>query len=418
MTNQVINNATPAQQPQAQGQQQQQTQGGTQQRSYASSSYPPSNPTATTIRKIYGIPASMVSGSSVRMVSDNYVKDERNVVILDSGGIDGPADDAQVQLRDCQGQELKVAEIKTASMVVDDEDGNRTEPETQVLVAGNIKSAILSLGQLYQAGWSISQRNNGPVLESPDHTLRLPVFFVRNSLAIKTEDYRVENTNVDLPDSLMVRAVVEMENKFRPEALRYNRWATNVDGNPYMRSVGENFIDPTLVWPATFNYRTILVQRRFTSDEDHGWCVVEVSRRFLELDDPFGRIAEIEAYANGEPVAILTILSQENQNLSSFGGLLDQCGQHLAVVYEPGTPLGSDASGDEVQGADIGDAVRDEDIQGREIPEFQQLGPALHEAESADKVVVGEEELIASSSVEKLRRAARFLKVSASGSKQ
>lgn len=84
-------------------------------------------------------------------------------------------------------------------------------------------------------------------------------------------------------------------------------------------------------------------------------------------------------------------------------------GQHLEVVYEPGTPFGSDASGDEVQGADIGDAVRDEDIQGKKIPEFQQLGPALHEAESADKVVVGEEELTGSSSVEKLRRA-RFLR--------
>ena len=123
-------------------------------------------------------------------------------------------------------------------------------------------------------------------MESPDHTLRLPVFFVRNSLAIKAEVYRVENTNVDLPDSLMVRAVVEMADKFRPEVLRYNRWATTVNGNPYMRSVGENFIDPTLVWPALFNYRTTLVQRRSTSDEDHGWCVVEISRRFLELDDP------------------------------------------------------------------------------------------------------------------------------------
>jgi hypothetical protein len=134
----------------------------------------------------------------------------------------------------------------------------------------------------------------------------------------------VENTNVDLPDSLMVRAVVEMADKFRPEVLRYNRWATTVNGNPYMRNVGENFIDPTLVWPALFNYRTTLVQRRSTSDEDHGWCVVEISRRFLELDDPFGRIAEIEAHANGEPVTILTILAKENQNLSSFGGLLDQ----------------------------------------------------------------------------------------------
>jgi hypothetical protein len=41
-----------------------------------------------------------------------------------------------------------VAGIKTANMVVDDEDGSQIELETQVLVAGNIKSAILSLGQL------------------------------------------------------------------------------------------------------------------------------------------------------------------------------------------------------------------------------------------------------------------------------
>ena len=421
MTNQVINNVPPAQNQQSHAQgQQQQGQGGAQQRSSASSSYPPSSSTATTIRRIYGIPSSMISGSSVRMVSESYVKDEKNVIILDSGsdvsllplsyggGVDGPADDAQVQLRDCQGQELKVAGIKTASLVVDDEDGEQAELETQFLVAGNIKSAILSLGQLYQAGWSVSQSNNGPVLESPDHTLRVPVFFVRNSLAIKAEVCRIESADVDLPDSLMVRAVVELEDKFRPEALRYNHWETNVDGNPYMRSVGENFIDPTLVWPATFKYRTTLIQRRSTSDEDHGWCVVEVSRRFLEMEDPFGRIGEIDSYANGEPVTILTILSKENQMLNSFGG--------FEVEYEPGTPLADGE--DEVQGADIGDAFRDEGIQGRDIPEFQQLGPVLHESESADKVVVGEEELTASSSVEKLRRAARFLKVSASGSKQ
>ena len=143
MTNQVVNNAPPAQhqQPQTQGQQQQ-GQGGAQQRSYASSSYPPSSSTATTIRRIYGIPSIMVSGSSVRMVSENYVTDEKNMIILDSGsdvsllppsyggGVDGPADDAQVQLRDCQGQELKVAGIKTASLVVDDEDGEQAELET------------------------------------------------------------------------------------------------------------------------------------------------------------------------------------------------------------------------------------------------------------------------------------------------
>ena len=256
------------------------------------------------------------------------------------------------------------------------------------------------------------------MLKSPDKTLRIPVFFVRNSLAIRAEVNRIEQADATLPDVLMVRAVVELEDKFRPESLRYNHWETNVDGNPCMRSVGEKFIEPTLVGPATFKYRTTLIQRKSTADEDHGWCVFEVSRKFLEMDDPFGRIADINSYANGEPVTILTILSKENKNLGSFGGLLGQGGQQLDVAYEPGSPLGSEGGeGDEVQGADGGGEVPDKGIQGRDIPEFQQLGPVLHEAEAGDKVIVGEEELTANSSVEKLHRAAKYLKVSASGSK-
>lgn len=66
--------------------------------------------------------------------------------------VDGPADKAQVQLRDCQGQELQVAGVKQVSLVVEDKDGSQTELETQFLVARSIKSAIVSLGQLYRAG--------------------------------------------------------------------------------------------------------------------------------------------------------------------------------------------------------------------------------------------------------------------------
>ena len=111
------------------------------------------------------------------------------MVILDSGSdvsllpaaygckVDEPADRAQVQLRDCQGQELQVAGVKQASLVVEDEDGSQAELETQFLVAESIKSAILSLGQLYRAGWSVTQADQGPVLESPDKTLRVPVFY-------------------------------------------------------------------------------------------------------------------------------------------------------------------------------------------------------------------------------------------------
>ena len=68
-------------------------------------------------------------------------------------------------------------------------------------------------------------------------------------MAIKAEVNRVEEAEGTLPDTLMVRAVMELEDKLRPEVLRYNHWETNVDGNPYMRSVKENYIDPTLTWP-------------------------------------------------------------------------------------------------------------------------------------------------------------------------
>ena len=306
MTNQVINSGVPSQQPQVPVQQP--AQGGAQPRSSMASSYPPTSSTASSVRRIYGIPMSAVSSStsSVRMIACGETNDGKNVVILDSGSdvsllpmaagfnADEPADRTKVQLRDCQGQELQVAGVKQASLVVEDADGSQAELETQFLVAGSIKSAILSLGQLYRAGWSVSQAEHGPVLESHDKTLRVPVFYVRNSLAIRAEVCRVEDSHDEFPEVPMVRAVVELEERFRPDNLRYNQWETNVDGNPYMRSTGENFIDPTFVWPASFRYRTTLIQKKSTSEEDHGWCVVEVSRKFLELKEPFGRIAEVE----------------------------------------------------------------------------------------------------------------------------
>eukprot|EP00435_Cladocopium_sp_Y103_P020525 s4238_g5.t1 len=428
MTNQVVNNANPVQQQLPVQPQQQPAEASTQYRSSPNSSYPPSSTTASSIRRIYGIPASMTSSSSsVRMVSAGGMAEGKNVIILDSGsdfsllplshgsGVDGPADESKVQLKDCQGQALQVAGVKTASLVVADRDGEQAELETQFVISNNIKSVILSLGQFYRAGWSVLQTSGGPMLESPDQTLHVPVFYVRNSLAIHGEVQGVESTFEDVPEGLMVLAVVELEEKFRPNELRYNQWETNVDGNPYMRSVGENFVDPTLVWPASFKYRTILIQKKATADEDHGWCVVEVSRRFLERDDPFGRIPEVDSYAGGEPVTILTILSKVNQNLDAFGGLLDQGGQQLDVVYESGTPLAED-DGEEVHGEEI--EGQDHGIQGRDVPQFQQLGPSLQADQIDDKILVGEEEVTASSSIDKLRRAARYLRVSASGSKQ
>ena len=86
-----------------------------------------------------------------------------------------------------------------------------------------------------------------------------------------------------------------------------------------------------------------------------------MSRKFLELEEPFGRIAEVDSYAGGEPVTILTILSKTSQNLDS--GLLDRGGQQLDVMYEPGTPIADDGAEGEFAGAEVG-GERDE-LQGR-----------------------------------------------------
>ena len=100
----------------------------------------------------------------------------------------------------------------------------KTRMEVRLNLRLNSLSCILSLGQLCRAGWSVQQNSSGPTLESPDRTLRVPVFFQRNSLAIRGEVCRVvvaEDSGLDVP---MVRAVVELEDKFRPEVIQFNRW--------------------------------------------------------------------------------------------------------------------------------------------------------------------------------------------------
>ena len=186
-----------------------------------------------------------------------------------------------------------MAGVRTASIVVEDEDGSQAELETQFVVSESVKSCILSLGQLYRAGWSVQQNSSGPTLEFPDRTLRVPVFFQRNSLAIRGEVCRVVvagDSGLDVP---MVRAVVELEDKFRPEMIQFNRWETAVDGNSFLRSIGENYIDPSVVWPANFKYITTLIQnvqlpmrttdRALSRSPSGSWTWTNPSAGFLRL---------------------------------------------------------------------------------------------------------------------------------------
>ena len=57
------------------------------------------------------------------------------------------------------------------------------------------------------------------------------------------------------------------------------------DAHPYFRRISSNYVDPRPTWAGNFGFRTTLVQKRSTAIEDHGWNVVEVSAKYLELDN-------------------------------------------------------------------------------------------------------------------------------------
>ena len=327
-----------------------------------------------------------------------------------------------VQLRDCQGTKLKVTGFRAVSLVVKDNENGEAELEHSFLIA-DVKSCILSLGQLYQNGWSVRQMDEGNLcLESPCKELKIPVFYQHNSLAIRASVCRVEEMDgaMEAPVNY-IRAIVELEDKFRPDAIRMNHWQV-ADGYPFMRSIGTRFIDPRPTWAGNFGYRTTLVQCRSLAEEDHGWNVAEVSRKYLELEDAFGPIPDLESFAQGEDVVILTILSERDEVLASFGGLLDGGGYDFEEPYEPESPYRGLPGQDDLppEGLEI-QPVLDEgrdDVVGREIPEFQELAPALREDAEADTIVVNDVQLTADSSVEAMRTAGRFLGISTAGSKR
>ena len=382
---------------------------------------PLSSTSTSTVRRIYNIPmgiptlTSSSGVSSVRMISEYTDQSEPDVVILDSGSdvsllplhygegqIQRGAQD--VHLRDCQGERLRVDGYRTVSLLVTDVDGSEAEIEHCFLI-GDVKSCILSLGQLYQHGWNVKHDGGILVLKSADSTLNVPVFFQRNSLAINATVCRIEECE-QIPCVASVRAIMELEDKFRPDVIRSNQWETIVEGKPFMRTIGTDFVDPRVLWGLNFKYRSTFIQKVETAEVDSGWCIAEVSRNYVEMDDAFGRIPEIDTYGQGEPCVILTILSESNDSLREFGELLDQGG--LDVQPEPESPRREEA----------GDAG-EEEIIGMDIPELQQLAPVLNEQEEGeDKIIVGEMEINESSAVRDLQAAARYLQVSSSGSKR
>ena len=136
---------------------------------------------------------------------------------------------------------------------------------------------------------------------------------------------------------------------------------------------------------------------------EDGWQVVELSQKFLEKENPFDRIAEIPA---GEQYVILTILADRDEHLSSFGTIIGG--------EEPEIPE-AEQEGEQEMAAEEAQAA--EEIEGQDIPEFPVLAPSFRPAGQEDTLFIGEMQLTERSSVKDLKEAARYLKLTTSGSK-
>ena len=370
------------------------------------------------VRRIFNIGRSPVasslpasSASHVRVIFEELDADtvnrDRRLVILDSGsdvsllplcfGLTlqpGQESDASLCLRDCQGRHLETQGSREASLVTRSSEGEEIELK-HTFIIGDVKSCILSLGELYQNGWSVIPGEKQPMLVSPGGAVQIPVVYQRNSFAIEASVERVELSHEESSNLLAVRAVVKVSEDFVfPE--RYGVWQL-VKECPYSLRLGVGFVDPRPRWSANFPFRTTLIKRVMNAAVNE-WCVCEVSTRYLDLEDPFGVIPEIATFGCEEQCVILTILSSEERGLSFFGTLLDEGG----VAIEP-----------EFGG---GEGEFQED---KGVSEGLQLAPTLEEEEVSEKLVIGEElEITPYSPVNILRQAARFLHVSSSGSKQ
>ena len=374
-------------------------------------------PTVTsTIRRIFHIAtantAASASSSHVRMISqhssvpmqDGSKQHERHTVILDSGsdvsllplsfGSAVDSEDCNLKLQNCQGGSLQVLGHKSASLLARSVDGEEIELQHKFLV-GDVSTCILSLGELYRSGWSVQPGDLSPFLMSPDGSVHIPVQYRQNSFAIEASVCRIEKGLETVPEHFSVRAVMQAATAFCTFT-RFGVWDI-ANECPYTTRLGKTFIDPRPMWSVNFPYRTTLLQRLADQGKNE-WCVCEVSKPYLQLEDPFGFIPEVATYGGGEDCVILTIMSDTERALPFYGTLLDEGG--LVVEQEK-------------------EAEDRPDVLGRDIPEFHQHAPVLEaeELELGDKVTIGGIELTQHSSIRDLKAAAGFLRISSSGSK-
>jgi len=154
------------------------------------------------------------SGSDVSLLPNRFVADAGS--------------DRNLALRDCQGGSLAVSGTRSTDLQVQDVAGESVVLRHQFVV-GDVTTSLISLGQLYQLGWRITEAQGSEqlCLVDPERAVEIPVHF--KSFALKAHVRCIVN---EAEEAREVRAVVKAYDEIEEEPT--GRWSTTVTGTPYL----------------------------------------------------------------------------------------------------------------------------------------------------------------------------------------
>ena len=289
----------------------------------------------STVRRVFniGMPnlsstASMASGS-VRVIFEEIIENnvvnnvneqnEEELVILDSGSDvsllpkrhQRNLDETTLgcKLQNCQGGALEISGTKQAELFVQDREGQGVILQHKFII-GDVQSCIMSLGELYQAGWHIDKDGDDLSLLPPDDSMRVPVFYKNKSLAIRAHVRCVQEVQQqeEEEEADVVRAIIKLNHNFNLD--RMNMWQTTTDGSPYLLTKRSRFADPRPVFGGLWNYRSTFYRKV----GEGKWYIAEIGNKFMDMEEPFSVIPQISADLSD--VDILTVLSKGDEPMN------------------------------------------------------------------------------------------------------
>ena len=105
---------------------------------------------------------------------------------------DNSMDVGSGSLQNCQGGSFQTTGTKKAELIATTTDGEEVLLQHEFIV-GNVTSCLVSLGQLYQGGWTTHKDDNSNrlSLQSPGNEISIPVEYKNLSFAIFLFIYKI-----------------------------------------------------------------------------------------------------------------------------------------------------------------------------------------------------------------------------------